>query len=187
MKLSAGMTPKPADYSCPYVDKCLADGDVDCTNSHVVYQIECQLCSDSQPSPACQPTQVDPRLVSQVMPAQPNDDVRIASQTSDGDVNSVARLDSTTTPVIVPGIPLQVDRHLVGQDDPQLVLSSAGQNTSTNKVINGGTTGFTCHKRMVNHKRAVMNGDISNALGKHVMDRHADVDKCDLRFKTSLV
>ena len=37
------------------------------------------------------------------------------------------------------------------------------------------------------HKRAVKNGDMSNALGKHVKNKNAHVDKSNLKLKTSLI
>ena len=37
------------------------------------------------------------------------------------------------------------------------------------------------------HKRAVKNGEMSNALGKHVKNKNAHVDKSNLKLKTSLI
>ena len=55
------------------------------------------------------------------------------------------------------------------------------------RVSYAGTTGFTCHKRLGEHLKAVKNGDQTNALGKHVADKHPNCDLNELKFKTQLI
>ena len=68
--ISSGMsTSRPEDNTCRYPTKCMADGQVNCGQSKIVYQIECELCCKS--SPVDQPSYND-----QHIPANPQLDLQ---------------------------------------------------------------------------------------------------------------
>ena len=55
------------------------------------------------------------------------------------------------------------------------------------KVVYTGTSGYSGHKRLIEHSKAISGKNMKNALAKHMMVEHSSIPAEDGKFKTKFV
>ena len=211
-KLTAGMTAAKST-SCPYPDKCSADGQLDCTTSKVIYQIECGLCKEKADD-FNQQAQADPQLL---RPSSADQQLGDFSGPSDGcttqgqpprirNVLDIAQpqpnptqADPQLAQLSQPSpVNQQLDNNIsvaidnVCDNDPNLIRNACDVQDQSGmlvvkpkRAIYTGITGYSYHKRLREHQKCISDNNLKNAMAKHKHQEHPS--ETDIKLESRIL